>query len=100
MIPWRYVMLTSSVLLSIAVLMYVVFSNVGLAYADGVVSPAFWQYFLGIGAICATVCIWSHVKLQPVYERYAIKHFGTEADKQAYAQQQTTKTTYQAVEVK
>ncbi|WP_256493284.1 solute:sodium symporter family transporter [Endozoicomonas sp. SCSIO W0465] len=99
MIPWRYVMLTSSVLLSIAVMMYVVFSNVGLAYVGGVVSPSFWNYFLGIGGICTAVCIWSHVKLQPVYERYAIKHFGTEADKQAYELQQTTQVTYRTVEV-
>ncbi|KEI70111.1 solute:sodium symporter family transporter [Endozoicomonas elysicola] len=97
MVPWRYAMLTSSILLTIAVMMYVVFSNVGLAYADGVVSPQFWTYFLSIGGLCAAVCFWSHTKLQPAYERYTLKHFGSEADKQAYAQQQEQNTSFTPV---
>ncbi|WP_066016563.1 solute:sodium symporter family transporter [Endozoicomonas atrinae] len=97
MVPWRYAMLTSSILLTIAIMMYVVFSNVGLAYADGVVSPEFWTYFLSIGGCCAAVCFWSHTKLQPAYERYTLKHFGSEADKQAYAQQQEQNTSFTPV---
>ena len=79
---WHYAILTSCILLSVATLIYVVFSKVGLAYADDVVSPDFWFYFLGTTAICAVICIFMHLKVQPIYERYINEHYHSKiADK-------------------
>ena len=72
---WHYAILTSCILLSCATLIYVVFSKVGLAYADDVVSPDFWTYFLGTTAICAVICIIMHLKVQPIYEKYINEHY-------------------------
>lgn len=72
---WQYAILTSCILLSCATLIYVVFSKVGLAYADDVVSPDFWTYFLGTTAICAVICIIMHLKVQPIYEKYINEHY-------------------------
>lgn len=75
MTAWNYSLLTSGILLSCATLIYVVFSKVGLAYADGVVSPDFWTYFLIATAICAVVCAWLHLKVQPIYNRYIANRY-------------------------
>lgn len=72
---WHYAILTSCILLSLATLIYVVFSKVGLAYADDVVSPDFWPYFLGTFAACAVVSILMHLKVQPIYEKYINEHY-------------------------
>ncbi|KGQ69635.1 solute:sodium symporter family transporter [Chelonobacter oris] len=72
---WSYALLTSGILLSCATLIYVTFSNVGLAYADGVVSPDFWFYFGLAFVICALFCIWLHLKIQPIYDRYITNRY-------------------------
>ncbi|MGF1758252.1 solute:sodium symporter family transporter [Photobacterium sagamiensis] len=87
--PWRYAMLTSSVLLSLAVLSYIVFSNVGLAYADAVVSPIFGKVILITIGACIGVSVWAHTKLQPKYKRYVVSRYGSEADKKALESEKT-----------
>ena len=79
--PWRYAMLTSSVLLSLAVLTYILFSNIGLAYADDVVSPMFGKVFLMTVGVCVGFCAWANFKLQPIYNRYVISRYGSDEDK-------------------
>lgn len=75
MTAWNYSLLTSGILLSCATLIYVVFSKVGLAYAEDIVSPDFWTYFLIAAAICAVVCAWLHLKVQPIYNRYIANRY-------------------------
>ncbi|WP_133010311.1 solute:sodium symporter family transporter [Marinomonas flavescens] len=84
MIPWRFAMLISFLLISIAILIYVVFSVIGLAYADGVVSPSFGIVFLSVFVVCSMFCVWAHVKLQPIYERFVISRYGREEDKRDF----------------
>lgn len=74
---WHYAILTSGILLSCATLIYVIFSKVGLAYPDGVVSPDFALYFFGTLIICAVICAILHLKVQPIYEKYINKHYNS-----------------------
>lgn len=76
MLPWRFSMLISAMLLSCATLTFVAFSNVGFAYADDIVAPAFPIYF-GLSTIaCAAFCYWAHTWLQPKYETYVSNKYG------------------------
>ncbi|MEX0330050.1 MAG: solute:sodium symporter family transporter [Puniceicoccaceae bacterium] len=75
MVPWRWAMLTSAVLLSCAILVYVVFSKVGLAYEEGIVGPAFgWAFAMAL-SVCVAFCWWAHRWLQPRYDRYIAKRY-------------------------
>lgn len=76
MIPWRYSMLVSAMLLSLAALTYVFFSKIGFAYPDGVVAPVFWVFGSISFLACAAFCIWAHRWLQPRYERYVDRKYG------------------------
>ncbi|WP_368503183.1 solute:sodium symporter family transporter [Alkalihalophilus sp. As8PL] len=42
MVPWKYAIPVTVILLSLVVAMYIVFSPIGVAYADGIVSQWFW----------------------------------------------------------
>ena len=75
MIPWKYSMLVSAILLSLATLTYVLFSKVGIAYADAIVAPSFWIYFGIAFSICAAFCLWAHQWLQPKYEQYIVNKY-------------------------
>ncbi|MFZ7273789.1 solute:sodium symporter family transporter [Avibacterium avium] len=75
MTVWRYSLLTSGALLSCASLIYVIFSDVGLAYPNGVVSPNFGAYFLTTLLICVVFCLWLHLKIQPLYANYIQKRY-------------------------
>ena len=75
--PWHYAILTSCILLSLATLIYVVFSKVGLAYEHDVVSPDFWMYFSLTFIVCAVISLLLHIKVQPIYERYIINKYIT-----------------------
>lgn len=75
MLPWEYSMLTSMVLISLAVLIFVLFSPIGLAYADAVVSPVFYSWFMPALLICFGLCLVAHLWLQPKYERYIIGNY-------------------------
>lgn len=76
MLPWRYSMLVSAMLLSCATLTFVVFSNIGFAYADGIVAPSFTFYFGSAVFLCAAFCYWAHAWLQPKYEKYVSVKYG------------------------
>lgn len=77
---WHYALLTSCILLSVATLIYVVFSKVGLAYEGDVVSPSFWTWFISTTAICAVISAYVHIKWQPVYEKYIYEHYHTKVE--------------------
>jgi SSS family solute:Na+ symporter len=51
MVPWKYSLPVSVILLALVAIIYVVFSPIGLAYADSYVSSAFWPAILGILAV-------------------------------------------------
>lgn len=55
MVPWKYSLPVSVVLLALVAIIYVVFSPIGLAYDGGYVSPAFWPVTAGI--LAATVVL-------------------------------------------
>jgi SSS family solute:Na+ symporter len=76
MMPWRNSMLVSAVLLSLASLTYVIFSNVGFAYADAVVAPTFWLWFLVSMATCIAFCWWAHTWLHQKYEVFISNRYG------------------------
>lgn len=74
---WNYALLTSGLLLSCASLIYVLFSKVGLAYSEDVVSPDFWTYFISALIICVLTCMYLHYKIQPIYNRYIERRYTT-----------------------
>ena len=75
MIPWRFSMLNSAVLLSCATMTFVIFSKPGLAYAGGVVGPQFGYWFSGSTLLCVMFCLWAHRWLQPRYETYVERRY-------------------------
>lgn len=78
---WHYAILTSGILLSLATLIYVVFSPIGLAYPDDIVSPDFAMWFGVTTVICAVICAWLHIKIQPIYENYIHNKYITNVEK-------------------
>lgn len=56
MTPWKYAMPVSVLLVSSIILMYVLFSKIGLAYPDGIVSGWFWPITLVL--LVGTVFLW------------------------------------------
>ncbi|HZG73593.1 MAG TPA: solute:sodium symporter family transporter [Chondromyces sp.] len=48
MTPWKHVLPISLFLLALVAITYVVFSPIGLAYKDGIISPYFWAAIGGI----------------------------------------------------
>ncbi len=80
MLPWKYAMLTSMVLISMAVLIFIVLSPIGLAYAHGVLSPAFSAWFAPALAVCVGLCFVAHIYVQPKYESYIVKNYVDEKD--------------------
>ncbi|MDO6657277.1 solute:sodium symporter family transporter [Anaerobacillus sp. 1_MG-2023] len=55
MVPWKFTIPVSVVLISLVVMVYILFSPVGLAYAGGMVSAWFWPSILG-AAVVGTLC--------------------------------------------
>ncbi|WP_153720753.1 solute:sodium symporter family transporter [Sporosarcina cascadiensis] len=47
MVPWKYTVPVSVVLISLVVMVYVLFSPIGVAYEDGIVSGWFWPAMIG-----------------------------------------------------
>ena len=76
MVPWRFSMLISAVLLSLATLTYVFFSKVGVAYSEGVVASSFGLYFGLTLFLCLAFCLWSHLWLQKKYEVFISNRYG------------------------
>lgn len=63
--PWKYAIPVSVLLTSSIVWMYVLFSKIGVAYPDGIVSNWFWPITLLL--VITTVILW----------RYALKAWNT-----------------------
>ncbi|HLR08730.1 MAG TPA: solute:sodium symporter family transporter [Bacillota bacterium] len=57
LVPWKYAIPTSIVILSCIGFTYILFSPIGLAYADGIVSPWFWPSTIGL--IVLTIILFS-----------------------------------------
>ncbi len=55
MVPWKFTIPVSVVLISLVVMVYILFSPIGLAYAGGMVSAWFWPSILG-AAVVGTLC--------------------------------------------
>lgn len=68
MVPWKYSLPVSVVLLTLVAIIYVVFSPIGLAYDGGYVSPAFWPVTAGI--LAATVVL-SYMAVKKWNESYS-----------------------------
>lgn len=51
MVPWKYALPVTIILLATMIVIYLIFSPIGLAYPNGIVSSAFWYYLAGLAAI-------------------------------------------------
>jgi SSS family solute:Na+ symporter len=70
MIPWKFVLPLSILLLSLVAITYVTFSPIGLAYEKGVVSPAFWAIIGGIALLTIGLSFISLKVWANKYEHY------------------------------
>ncbi|MGA9467587.1 MAG: solute:sodium symporter family transporter [Exiguobacterium marinum] len=71
--PWRHALSTSILLVASMVFVYLVFSPVGLAYADGIVSGWFTPLTIGL-VILTTILVWASYRYgNSRYERYLNK---------------------------
>jgi solute:Na+ symporter, SSS family len=70
MVPWKYTLPLSVVLLALVAIIYVLFSPIGLAYAGGYVSPAFWPVTLGILAVTIALSFVAVKKWNKTYAGY------------------------------
>jgi SSS family solute:Na+ symporter len=55
MIPWKYAVPVTVILLSLVVGMYIVFSPIGFAYSEGIVSQWFWPALILLAAVTAVL---------------------------------------------
>ncbi|MGM0804389.1 MAG: solute:sodium symporter family transporter [Bacillota bacterium] len=62
MVPWKYALPVTFILLSLLASMYIVFSPIGLAYQDSIVSGYFWPAIAGL-AIVTGVLIYLSLKV-------------------------------------
>ncbi|MDV2684391.1 solute:sodium symporter family transporter [Alkalihalophilus lindianensis] len=51
MVPWKHAIPVTVILLSLVVAMYIVFSPIGVAYADGIVSQWFWPAMITLTVV-------------------------------------------------
>ncbi len=68
--PWRHAISTSIILIASMVFVYFVFSPIGLAYADGIVSSWFWPATLALVATTSGLVWTSYRYWLPRYEAY------------------------------
>lgn len=73
MIPWKYSLPLSVVLLALVAIIYVIFSPIGLAYAGGFVSNAFWPAIIGILAVTLILSYLAIKKWNKSYAGYLQK---------------------------
>lgn len=72
---WHYAVLTSCMLLCAAALCYLLFSPIGFASPQGVVSDIFWPCFGAAAGGSVVFCLVMHWKVQPLYEKYIDDHY-------------------------
>jgi solute:Na+ symporter, SSS family len=68
--PWKYTLLVSIVLLSLMFGFYLVFSPIGIAYKDAIVSPYFWPSIGVLAAITLVLSYFSVTKWNAKYKIY------------------------------
>lgn len=96
MVPWKYSLPVSVVLLSLVAIIYVVFSPIGLAYDSGYVSPAFWPVTLGILAVTIALSFMAVKKWNKTYAGYLTsENTVTERKRGSNAELQPTLSEYQ-----
>ena len=71
--PWRLAPVVSVILGGCIIYSYVVFSPIGLAYANGIVSPSFWIITLLVFIITGVLGYIAHTKWYFIYEAYLNK---------------------------
>lgn len=81
MVPWKYTLPLSIVLLSSVAILYVVFSPIGLAYAGAYVSGTFWPLIIGIAAIALVLSYLAIKKWNHAYAGYLQEENPTIAQK-------------------
>nr|WP_034807684.1 solute:sodium symporter family transporter [Exiguobacterium sp. AB2] len=74
--PWRHAISTSILLIASMIFVYFVFSPIGLAYADGIVSGWFFPATLGLFTVTAGLVFVSYRYWLPRYEAY-LNNLGT-----------------------
>ncbi|MFC0274831.1 solute:sodium symporter family transporter [Metabacillus herbersteinensis] len=60
MIPWKYSIFTSIWLISLVIVTYIVFSPIGLAYSNGIVSPLFFPVLI-IEIVITAILSWHSI---------------------------------------
>ncbi|MGR9048727.1 solute:sodium symporter family transporter [Halobacillus faecis] len=74
MVPWKYAIPTSIILLSLIVFTYIVFSPIGLAYPDAVVSQWFWIASGVLIGLTSVALVFAMKKWEKKYDRVVEKH--------------------------
>ncbi|AXI30621.1 solute:sodium symporter family transporter [Priestia megaterium] len=83
--PWKYSLLVSVILIGLMFAFYIVFSPIGLAYENGVVSPYFVPALLGLGAVTGLLGYLSVSKWNKKYSNYVEKQtVPSEEDKKQF----------------
>ncbi|MBT2661975.1 solute:sodium symporter family transporter [Bacillus sp. ISL-45] len=82
MVPWKYSLPVSVVLLALVAIIYVVFSPIGLAYDGGYVSSAFWPIITGILAITVLLSYLAIKKWNKAYAGYLLTENPVKANKE------------------
>ncbi|MBT2637729.1 solute:sodium symporter family transporter [Bacillus sp. ISL-39] len=82
MVPWKYSLPVSVVLLALVAIIYVVFSPIGLAYDGGYVSSAFWPIITGILAITVLLSYLAIKKWNKAYAGYLFTENPVKANKE------------------
>ncbi|WP_347862039.1 solute:sodium symporter family transporter [Salimicrobium sp. PL1-032A] len=75
MVPWKYAIPTSIVLVSLMVLSYIVFSPIGLAYTNGVVSNWFWIAVAGLIVVTGLTLVVSLKSWKKKYKKVIDEQF-------------------------
>jgi SSS family solute:Na+ symporter len=74
--PWRHAISTSIILVASMIFVYFVFSPIGLAYADGIVSSWFWPATIALFVVTGGLVWASYRYWLPKYEAY-LTNLGT-----------------------
>ncbi|MEC3883956.1 solute:sodium symporter family transporter [Halobacillus sp. HZG1] len=73
MVPWKYAIPTAIILLSLIVFTYIVFSPIGLAYPDAVVSQWFWIASGVLIGLTSVALVFAMKKWEKKYDRVVEK---------------------------
>ncbi|MBD1381564.1 solute:sodium symporter family transporter [Metabacillus arenae] len=83
--PWKYALCVSIILIGLMFSFYIVFSPIGLAYSEAIVSPYFWPALLGLAAVTAILAYISVKKWNEKYRNYVKKQITpAKADQSKY----------------